>query len=392
MKARTRSRAIACFAVCLLFALVLGCNGDRRTLDADSKPAGIGCSSINLVNHGSSIFGKNLDNSYTTEGLILINRRGVERTSPYVSTTGARAHWVSKYASVNFAFVHVGYVWTGMNEAGLVISMMGIPETVGPPPDERPPLIDGFWIQYMLDNCTTVEEVLAAAENFRIVTVDHYHIADRNGHSAALEFLGGREIVYTEENFPVSVLTNSTYSDSIRDWSRSREYPFPAPNGSLERFRIAAGQVEGFTSTDRHSAVDYAFRTLHAIRSEGIYGYPYTTQWSLVFDTRNLRVYFRTYSHPGIKYFSLRKFSKSCEIPTQMLQVQTPLSGDVSSLFQDLSFEAACDHYRHFKQWWQGERPSQSEIEREIRYYTSFPCAGPDIATRRPQTRRSPQH
>ena len=37
------------------------------------------CSSINLVNNGTSVFGKNLDNTYSTGGLILINKRGVER-------------------------------------------------------------------------------------------------------------------------------------------------------------------------------------------------------------------------------------------------------------------------------------------------------------------------
>jgi penicillin V acylase-like amidase (Ntn superfamily) len=381
----------ALLAACLLAAGACGFTEKTTDSTGDSKPHGIGCSSINLVNNGYSVFGKNLDNSYTTHGLILINKRGIERTSPHVSTTGARARWVSKYASVNFSFIHVGLVWTGMNEKGLVISMMGIPEIEGPPPDERPPLVDGLWVQYMLDTCETVEDVLAAARNFRILTVDHYHLADRNGNSAAFECLGGEEIFYTGDDFPVSVLTNSTYADSIRDWIRYNESPFFPPNGSIERFRIAAGLVEGFSSTDANSAVDYAFQTLHEIRSERIYGYPNTSQWSFVFDTRNLQVYFRTFSHPGIKSFNLRSFRDSCVTPVQMLDVQTPLSGDVFPYFQDVTFEAACDHYRHFKQWWQGENPSQAEIENEIRYYMDFPCTGMQVAPRRLSGRRATQ-
>jgi penicillin V acylase-like amidase (Ntn superfamily) len=382
-------------AKCFLLAFslfVVACGFTERTVDPtpEPKPPGLGCSSINLVNHGYSVFGKNLDNTYTTEGLILINKRGVERTAPYVSTTGARATWISKYASVNFSFLHVGIVWTGMNEKGLVISMMGIPEIVSPPPDARPPLQDGLWIQYMLDTCETVEEVLEAARDVRILTVDHYHIADRFGQSAAFECLRGEEIFYQGDEFPVSVLTNSTYGDSIRAWDRYRQYGFLPANGSLERFCIAAENIEEFSSTNADSAVEYVFDTLHDIRSEYIYGFPNTTEWSFVFDTQRRRVFFKTYSHPGIKYFDVRDFNVTCREPVQMLDVQTPLSGDVFPFFQDITFEAACDQYRHFKESFQGENPSQSEIENEISYYMNFPCKGLSTAPRRPSGRRGP--
>lgn len=381
---RNKGPLLACLLV------VAGCGLGAGTVGPppEAEPPRTSCSSINLVNHGYSVFGKNLDNTYTTHGLILINKRGVERTGPYVGTTGARARWISRYASVNFSFVHVGYVWTGMNEKGLVISMMGIPEIVGPPPDSRPPLQDGLWIQYMLDNCETVEEVLEAANGFRILTRDHYHIADRFGNSAAFECLGGEEIFYAGEDFPVSVLTNSTYSDSIRAWDNYLRHGFQPPNGSLERFCIAAERLENFSSRDANAAVDYAFETLHNIRSEHIYGYPNTTEWSFVFDTRRRRVYFKTYSHPGIKYFDLFDFDVSCQNPVQMLDVQTPLSGDVFPFFQDVTFEAACDHFRHFMESWQGVNPSQSEIENEIRYYMGFPCEGLTGRLRRPSGRR----
>jgi len=388
MKKPHRYNPMVSLVTCLLFAAACGFTEKTADPTPERKPPGLGCSSINLVNHGYSVFGKNLDNTYTTEGLILVNKRGVERTAPWVSTTGARARWISRYASVNFSFQHIGFVWTGMNEKGLVISMMGIPEIVGPPPDERPPLVDGFWIQYMLDTCETVDEVLEAAKDVRILTFDHYHIADRFGKSAAFECLRGEEIFYAGEEFPVSVLTNSTYSDSIRAWDRYNQYGFLPTNGSLERFRIAAENIENFSSTQADSAVEYAFETLHDIRSEAIYGYPNTTEWSFVFDTKRRRVYFRTYSHPGVKFFDVRDFNVSCREPVQMLDVQTPLSGDVFPFFQDVTFEAACDHYRHFMESWVGENPSQGEIENEISYYMNFPCTGLTSPPRRSSGRR----
>jgi len=73
-----------------------------------------------------------------------------------------------------------------------------------------------------------------------------------------------------------------------------------------------------------------------------------------------------------------------------MLAIQTPISGDVFPFFQDITFEAACDHYRHFKESWQGVSPSQSEIENDIRYYMGFPCKGLSAPPRRPSGRFAP--
>ena len=41
-----------------------------------------------------------------------------------------------------------------------------------PPDDERPPLDSGEWIQYMLDTCETVEDVIASDNVVRIWTVE----------------------------------------------------------------------------------------------------------------------------------------------------------------------------------------------------------------------------
>ncbi len=390
MTTASKMAVTAIFSACAVVATAFGSGGNEPGYDSNLKPPGRDCSSVNLVNYGHSVFGKNLDNTYSTGGLILINKRGVARAGRGTSTTGQRARWVSRYASVNFSFVHLGHVWTGMNEKGLVISMMGIYEAEGPPPDHRPPLEDGQWVQFMLDTCSTVDEVMAAAESLRILTIDHYHVADRNGDSAVFEFIDGEEIVYSGEDLPVSVLTNSTYADSIHDWELLSQNWFPPPNGSIERFRIAAERVLNFNSTDDDSAVEYAYDTLFDIRSEVIYPYPNTTQWSLVFDTKNLRAYFRTYDHPEIKFFDIYDFDPTCNTPIQMLDIQTEGAGDVSHLFEDVTFEAACDHFRHFIESFLGRPPNQGEVESVIQYFMDVPCVGTGIAPRTPSGRRTP--
>ncbi len=54
--------------------------------------------------------------------------------------------------------------------------------------DERPALHSPHWMQYMLDNCSSVKEVVAADSQVRIFeTVDHYLVADRTGDCAVIE-------------------------------------------------------------------------------------------------------------------------------------------------------------------------------------------------------------
>jgi len=165
---------------------------------------------------------------------------------------------------------------------------------------------------------------------------------------------------------------------------------FPPPNGSIERFRIAAERVLNFSSTDDDSAVEYAFDTLFQIRSEAIYGYPDTTQWSFVFDTKNLRAYFRTYDHPEIKTLGIYDFDPTCNTPIQMLDIQTAGTGDVSGLFEDVTFEAAYEHYWQFIESFLGQTPNPSEVESTISYFMEVPCVGTGIAPRTPSGRRTP--
>ncbi len=62
-----------------------------------------------------------------------------------------------------------------MNEAGLMISTMGLYETQAPAPDGRPPFVAPFWMQYVMDNFSTVEQVLASDDQIRIApgATDH---------------------------------------------------------------------------------------------------------------------------------------------------------------------------------------------------------------------------
>jgi penicillin V acylase-like amidase (Ntn superfamily) len=176
------------------------------------------CTSFCLDNGDHCLFGANQDNLIDA-GLLFVNKRHVLKTAWDPSTSGDYARWISKYGSLTF--VHAGYqlAWAGMNEAGLMISTMALGGTENPAPDERPPISSSFWVQYQLDNHSTVDEVLTSDSAVRITdTVDHYLVCDRTGDCATIEFLDGEIVYHRGETLPVKALTNSIYQELVNAW------------------------------------------------------------------------------------------------------------------------------------------------------------------------------
>ena len=174
------------------------------------------CTSLCLDNGDHCIFGTNMDHGTLQLGQVFVNKRHVLKTAWDPSTSGEYVRWISEYGSVTLNAVGSQLAWGGMNEAGLMISTMSLVETEEPDPDERPPLAAPFWVQYQLDNSSTIEEVIASDALVRVTDeFDHYLVCDRSGDCAVIEFLDGGMVVYAGSSLPVQALTNSTYQDSL---------------------------------------------------------------------------------------------------------------------------------------------------------------------------------
>ena len=186
---------------------------------------GQSCSSLFLDQGESGVFGKNFD-WYIRDGLVVVNKRNVSKTAvipKYPDQPGAK--WTSRYGSVTFNQCERGCPFGGMNEAGLVIEMMMHLETRYPKPDSRKAVAMTPWIQYQLDNFSTVEEVIASDSKIRIMSPEtrfpiHYLVCDKKGDCVSIEFMGGTLVYHTKGTMPVKVLTNSTYSECIKYWKK----------------------------------------------------------------------------------------------------------------------------------------------------------------------------
>ncbi len=328
------------------------------------------CTSFCLDNGGHAVFGTNYDNEIW-EGLLFANKRGVTKTGWEAGTSGKYARWTAEYGSVTFNLAGFQLAWAGMNEAGLAISTMWLGETHNPAPDERPPLVSPLWIQYQLDTCATLEEVMANDARVRIAdTVDHYLVCDRSGACAAVEFLEGKTVFHTGAAMPVKTLANLAYLKAVGAWQAGRQR-----DNSPERFGIAADQVTDFRPGDAPSAVAYAFETLDRASGQATGGTP--TQWSIVFDTENLRVHFRTSRNPQVRSVDFAKIDFACGTPVEMLDVHARLAGDISDKLGRYTFEANLQHTLDFLEKWGGTELSPLEVEVLERGVTSFPCERP---------------
>lgn len=333
------------------------------------------CTAIVLDNGGHGVFGANFDHSWTDEGLVFVNKRGASKYSMSGGDVNHRIHWTSRYASVSFNLVGYEYAWGGMNEAGLSISTMSLDETVQPPPDDRPVLDNGEWVQYLLDTCATVEEVIATDAEVRILTVDHYLVGDGSGNAATIEFLDGRMVVHRGQDLPVATLTNNTYEELLGTWDLLRNSGnYTWLSSSPRRFCLAADRVVGFSPTGDAEAVDYAFDTLNLVRGERFSASP--TNWSLVFDTENLRAYFTTRRNRHLRWVDLKTVDLRCGRPVRMMDVNDGGPGDVADELIDFDRQLNRFHFERFLRIW-GINLSQQDITWILSQLDGFRCVTP---------------
>ncbi len=323
------------------------------------------CTAFCLDNGDHCVFGANQDNTLEI-GKIFVNKRQVVKTTWDPSTTGEYAQWVSRHGSVTVNFVGYQMAWAGMNEAGLMISTMAVPESRGPNPDERPPFQGPFWMQYQLDNYSTVEQVRASDADIRLIetAVDHYLVCDRSGICATIEYLDGHAVYHSGETLPVKALTNSTYKQSLQ--ALQGEDIQPGEN-SLWRFATAAERLAAFDPASSVDAIDYAFDTLEQVSRDD-------TVWSFVYDPVSLRVYFRTNRNPNIRYLDLGDLDFSCQAPTMMMDVHSDVKGDISDDLVAYNHAVSFQHSNSFFNAYENMSMSPILIDTLLWGVESFPC------------------
>jgi hypothetical protein len=138
------------------------------------------------------------------------------------------------------------------------------------------------WIQYMLDTCETVAEVIEMAKTVRIdvnaTSKLQYMVGDKGGETTVIEFLEGEMVINQSSSLPIKAMTNSPYQQAVKYRSDGvREFADLYEENSMERFNTVADALpKPETITD---CIGGAFRLMDSSRrEETVYGIAYDLQ------------------------------------------------------------------------------------------------------------------
>jgi penicillin V acylase-like amidase (Ntn superfamily) len=293
-----------------------------------ARPA-LPCSAFLREGPAGPVMGKSYDWD-DERGLVLVNKRGMGKRALVLAPGQTPATWRSGLASLTFNQYGRELPNGGINEAGLAVEVLVLPDTAYEKPDGRPVVTELGLVQYLLDQASTTSEAVELARRVRVAAVHarlHYFVCDARGSCATLEFLRGTLVASTADAMPVRAVTNSPYAASSRVLTR----PPAKVSGSLGRFARLAGQLRDASEGDPVAA---AFAVLDSVRFED------STQWQIVYDLGARRVHFRSRRHPSVKTVALGAFPSACAEPVLMLDMASDRSGDVASAFVPYREEA----------------------------------------------------
>ncbi len=282
----------------------------------------------------------------------LIVPQGFEQQSMLPDGTRSGIKYITFYGYVGLA--SEDYVIEGLNEAGLSAGLFYFPKYGSYPkydPSQKDITIsDTEFVAWILGNFETVDDVIAALSNIRVVATDaraenlHWRVADKYGRQIVIEYIDG--IATVNEN-KLGVLTNAPeytwHMNNLNNYINlkpgatephkfgsitlkslghgSNMLGLPGDTTSPSRFvRAAFYQTSAPILETAEQTVNQAFVILNAMTipigiqysdKTKIPNIPTATQWTSVTDMTNNRIYYTTMYNPIIRKFDLNEIDFS---------------------------------------------------------------------------------
>ena len=252
------------------------------------------------------ITGRTMDWKEDIMSNIYVFPRGIQRAG-YNKENAVK--WTSKYGSVIATGYDIG-TCDGMNEKGLVASLLFLPESVfDRQGDTRPVMGISIWTQYVLDNFATVHEAVEELkkESFRIdaphmpngsASTLHLAITDETGNTAVLEYLDGNLSIHEGKEIGGLQMLPGTNRSSDR-FVRASFYIHAIPQ--TPDAKIAVPSV---LSVMRNVSVPFGITTPDKPHIS-------STRWRSVSDQKNKIYYFESVMTPNLFWLDLKKIDFS---------------------------------------------------------------------------------
>ena len=344
------------------------------------------CTTFVLNQDNKIVFGRNLD-WITGTGLIMTNPRNIQKTA-LIAPSEKAIKWISKYGSMTFNQIGRDLPYGGINETGLVVEHMTLEQTQYPTKDDRYAISANQWIQFQLDNYSTIAEVISSDTLLRIVDATskyHFLICDRLGNAATIEFLDGKMVSHIQNSLPIPVLANSTYDCSLECYKNDGNTD---SKRSLYNFSTAAHKIQENKKSSNDSIVNDAFEILKSV-SQGV-----GTKWSIVYDITNMKIYFKIFESPTIfgdkkifmkqpgqaemKFVDFKYFDFNCSQNVKVLDLNENSSGAVDNQFINYSTEINKEYiteaFTFFKDCRFNLNIGSEQIDYLAKYPESFIC------------------
>jgi choloylglycine hydrolase len=349
---------------------------------------GYSCTTF-VLHHGKNIiFCRNLD-WYSGTGLAIVNQRNLEKVA-IPNSFEKPAKWVSKYGSITFNQIGRELPFGGINESGLVVEHMTLDETVYPSADKRNAIGAFQWIQFQLDNYSTVEEVIKSDSFLRISDTEskiHFLVCDCIGHSAVIEFLNGKMVFKEGNNLPIPALANSTYDESLNCYNNDGS---TLSNPSLGHFCTVAREINHVKSIGEDSTIAFGFKTLNMV-SQQLF-----TKWSIIYDITNMRIYIKIFETPIIqgenkiftkqppydpttKVIDFKTFNFNCYATAKVFDLNSNNENEVNKYFipysTDINKEFIDKAFTFYKRWGLAINLKEDDLNSLARYPETFKCS-----------------
>lgn len=293
---------------------------------------------VYLGESGLTITGRTMDWKEDIKTNLYILPRGVSRAG-YDSENTIK--WISKYGSIVATGYDIG-TCDGMNEMGLVVNLLYLPESVYSRPDDSRPIMGmSVWAQYVLDNFATVSEAVyeLQKELFRIdapnlpngaASTLHMSISDETGNSAILEYIDGNLEIHEGKQY--QVMTNSPRYDkqiAINEyWQEIGGLTMlPGTNRASDRFVRASFYINIIpTNVGVHEALAGVFGVMRNVSVPLGISTPErpeisSTRWRSIADQKHKVYYFESTLSPNTFWVDLRKMDFSPQSGTQKLSL-----------------------------------------------------------------------
>ncbi|RPJ75604.1 MAG: linear amide C-N hydrolase, partial [Alphaproteobacteria bacterium] len=274
-------------------------------------------------------------------GLVFTNKRNVTKNGLRLLPTDISGSWTSKYGSITFNQFGREFPNGGMNETGLVVDALELKTSVYPGIDSRASLNELQFIQYLLDNFSTIENIETALKSVRLSPVGsklHYFACDIK-RCMTIEFVKGELVIHKMDSLPISSFANNSYEEHVTYAGDFITFGGTKPivqdsKDSLDRF-VRASYNAKFINNHK-DPVTAIFRMLSDVGSQN-------NRWQIIYNQNDKIIKFRTTAKIGLhRKISLKKIDFLCQNTVKYFDLDNDIDGDINDDF--LPFDSASNY------------------------------------------------